>query len=183
MKGKFIVAFAVLAVFIASAATATSLGCLVNTSGNLTTYTYTLRSTELGDYIISLHLYAPLDPLYIKQNTGPSNWLFGAVIDPDPEVGTDIYWAADNPDTDGLANGRSLTFTLTVPSTCQKNDTYIVPGCFGNWGYETQNWAGDVVVSFPSVSVPESVPEPASLMAVIMGCGLMMRVCLKGKRK
>lgn len=174
MKAGLIVAVAMLVVLTISAASATSLNCSVNTVGSLTTYTYTFTSTEAGDYVTSLHLYSLLNPSLIKANTAPTNWLFGSDVDPDPEVGLDMYWYADNPDTHGIGNGSVKQFSLTVPSWTTKDTTHVVPGCFGNWGYECQSWPGAVIVAFPSVAVPKgvaapAVPELSSLLVLVLG--------------
>ena len=61
-------------------------------------------------------------------------------MDPDPDVGADIYWYANDLDTDGIPNAGVQQFALTVPSTTTVNNSYVITGCFGNWGYETQWW-------------------------------------------
>ena len=78
MKAWSVAVLTVLAVVAASAASATTLGCNISTVGNLTTYTYTLTSTEYGDYITSLHVYAPIPLDVINGWTAPGNWLFDA---------------------------------------------------------------------------------------------------------
>lgn len=176
MKARIVVLLTVLAVMVASAASATTLGCVKSTAGNLTTYTYTLTSTEYDDLVTSLHIYAPLSPGLIQAYTMPAHWSYDVVIDPEPEVGTDIYWYADDADLYGITNGGRGTFTLTVPSWTSTDSDHIVPGCFGNWGYETASWPGDILVSFPSVPVPAGVPEPTSLMVLAAGCGLLARL-------
>ena len=171
MKAWIVAALTILAIMAASAASATTLVGSKTTSGALTTYTYALSSTEYGDYITSVHVYAPLSVGLIAGNTGPVNWSFDAFMDPDPEVGTDIYWYADDYDLYGIPNAGHGVFSLTVPSWTSTDTNHIVPGCFGNWGYETASWPGDVLVSFPSVPVPAgAVPEPVSLMVVTVGC-------------
>lgn len=161
----------------ASAATATTLGCSKVIASNQTTYTYTITSTEYGDLITSVHIFAPLDPGLILGHTGPANWDFDVFIDPDPEVGSDIYWYAD--EVYGISNGGHAAFSLTVPSWTSTDNDHIVPGCFGNWGYETASWPGAVLVAFPSVPVPagvSSVPEPTSLIALSSGCCALMAI-------
>lgn len=175
-------ALTVLAILAASAASATTLGWTKVIAGNQTTYNYTLTSSEYGDFVTAVHIFAPLDPALILGHTGPANWDFDAFIDPDPEFGTDIYWYTD--EAHGIANGGRTSFSLSVPSwTSTKND-YIPPGYgySGNWGYETANWSGSVLVSFPSVPVPQgaqaaSTPEPTSLLALCVGCcGFLVRI-------
>ena len=180
MKARLVVALAVLAVVVASAASATSLTCAVNTVGNLTTYTYTLTSSEPGDYVTSLHLFALIDPELIMGNNGPSNWLFDAFIDPEPGVGADIYWYASDYDLFGIPNGAVTQFSLTVPSWTTTDTQHVVPGCFGNWGYECKNWPGAVIVSYPSIEVPcgtttPAVPEPASATVLLLGLAALAR--------
>jgi len=178
MNARIVAALIILAAIAASAASATTLTGSKSTDGALTTYTYSLASTEFGDYITSVHVYAPLAVGLIQGYTGPVNWSFDAFMDPDPEVGADIYWYADDYDLHGIPNGGHATFALTVPSWTSTDNGYIIPGCFGNWGYETQSWPGAVLVSFPCVPVPEGVPEPACLIALATGC-----VALAGLRR
>lgn len=176
MKTRIVIALAVLAIMVASAASATTLGCTKATAGNQTTYTYTITSTEYGDLITAVHIYAPLDIGLILGNTKPAHWSFDALVDPDPEVGADIYWYVD--ETYAIANGGKGIFSLTVPSWTTTVNDHVVPGCFGNWGYETASWPGDVLVAFPSIAVPAgaaaAVPEPSSLLALCAGfCGIL----------
>lgn len=173
MDTRIVVVLTVLALLVASAASATSLSGLRTISGDLTTYTYTVSSTEVGDYITSVHIYAPLSTELIRGYTAPPHWSFHAATDPDPNVGTDISWYADDYDLYGIANLGSAVFTLTVPSWTNTETGHIVPGCFGNWGYETQSWA--TLISFPSVPVPEGVPEPTSLITLMIGCVIATR--------
>lgn len=180
MKARFVVTLAALVMVVASSASATSVTCNINTVSNLTTYNYTLTSTEAGDYLTSLHLFSLLDPVLIKGNTGPANWLFDAFTDPEPGVGADIYWFANDPDTQGIPNGGVQHFSLTVPSWTTTDSHHVLPGCFGNWGYECQSWPGAVIVSYPSIAVPygsagPAVPEPTSLMVLALGLGAFAR--------
>jgi hypothetical protein len=175
MKARTVVLLTVLAVMVVSAASATTLGGVKSTVGSLTTYTYTFTSTEFEDLVTSVHIYAPLSPELIRGHTMPAHWTYDVIIDPDPEVGTDIYWYADE-ELYAIPNGGKGTFTLTVPSWTSTDTGHIVPGCFGNWGYETASWPGDVLVSFPSILVPAGVPEPASLIVLAAGCGLLARL-------
>jgi hypothetical protein len=171
MNARIVAALIVLAATAASAASATTLTGSTNTDGALTTYTYSLASTESGDYITSVHVYAQLAVGLIQGYTGPANWSFDAFMD--PEVGADIYWYADDYDLHGIPNGGHATFILTVPSWTTTNNSYVIPGCFGNWGYETLSWPGAVLVSLPSVPVPEGAPEPACLVALATGCAAL----------
>lgn len=187
MKAGLVIMLAALVVIVASAASATSLTCNIVTAGNLTTYTYTLTSTEAGDYITSMHLYSFLDLSLIKGTTAPTNWGFDSCIDPDPEVGADIYWYADNPDTHGIPNGTIKQFSLTVPSWTTTDTHHEVPGCYGNWGYECQSWPGAVIISYPSIAVPRgaaqaAVPEPASLTVLALGLGALARKLRRQKK-
>lgn len=183
MKSRIVVALVLLAIMVASAASATTLGCLKTTTGNQTTYTYTLTSSEIGDYITSLHIYAPLSPGLIQDHSSLANWSFDAIVDPDPEVGTDIYWCADDIELYGLSNGTVQQFSITVPSWTSIDNNHILPGCLGNWGYDTESWPGYTLISFPSVSVPEGVPEPGSIMILAVGCcGLMARMRRRSHR-
>lgn len=175
MNTRTVALLAVLALMVASAASATSLTCLKTLNGDTTTYTYTLSSTEYGDYITSFHIYAPLATGLIQGYTAPAHWSFDAILDPEPDVGTDIYWFADDYDLYGIPNLSSRAFTLTVPSWTSTNDGHVVPGCWGNWGYETQSWPDAILISFPSVPVPEGVPEPTSLIALTLGCLITAR--------
>lgn len=174
MKAKIVAALVVFVVVAVSPASATDLVGSKLTSGDLTTYTYTFTSTEYGDTITSVHIYAPLSVGLIQAHTGPANWSFDAFMDPDPEVGADIYWYANNYDTGGIPNGGHATLTLTVPSwtTCQED--FVVPGCFANWGFELQSWPDSVMVWFDSVPVPvgtmAGAPEPGSFAALAVGC-------------
>lgn len=173
MKAKIVVLLTVLAVMVASAASATTLGCVKSTAGSLTTYTYTISSTEYEDSITSVHVYAPLSIGLIQGYTMPAHWSFDAVVDPEPGVGADIYWYADDYDLYGIPNLGHGAFSLTVPSWTTTDNSHIIPGCFGNWGYETASYPGDILISFPSVPVPSGVPEPTSLIALAVGCPLM----------
>lgn len=173
MKARIVVVLTVLALLAASAASATSLACVKTIAGNQTTYTYTLTSTEMVDVqtpdsITSFHIYAPLAPRLIQAHTGPANWTFDAIVDPDPAVGADIYWYAD--EVHALAYGAHAAFAITVPSWTTTVTNHVVPECWGNWGYETASWPGAVLVSFPSIAVPAGIPEPASLLTLAFGC-------------
>lgn len=180
MKARLVSILAVLVMVVASAASATSVTCDISTVGSLTTYTYTLTSTEMGDYITSLHLYAPLAPSLISGSSGPSGWGFDAVIDPEPEVGADICWFATDAETFGIPNAASAQFSLIVPSWTTTDRDHLVPGCFGNWGYECLSWPGAVMVSFPSIPVPSgmaepAVPEPGGCALLAMGLAALAR--------
>ena len=174
MKAKIVAALVVFVVVAVSPAIATGLVGSKLTSAGLTTYTYTLTCTEYGDTITSLHVYAPLSLGLIQAHTSPANWSFDAVTDPDPEVGADIYWFADDYDTDGIPNGGRAAFTLSVPSWTTTDTAYVIPGCFGNWGFEVQSWPDSVMVWFDSVPVPvgtmAAAPEPGSFVALAVGC-------------
>jgi len=173
MKAKILAALFVF-VIVASPAFATDVVGTHWTDGNLTTYRYVLTSTEFGDSVTSLHVYAPLAVGLIAGHTAPANWSFDAVMDPDPEVGADIYWYADNYDTGGIANGHQAIFTFQVPSwtTCVSN--YVIPGCFGNWGFEVASWPDSVMVWYTSTPVPcgqmSAAPEPGTLASIAAGC-------------
>lgn len=178
MNARLVVILAALVVVVASAASATSLTCNISTVGDLTTYTYTLTSGEAGDYITQVHLFAMLDLSLIAENSGPSNWQFDAFVDPDPEVGADIYWYASDYDLHGIPNGAVKQFSLTVPSWTTTDTNHVIPGCFGNWGYECYSWQGAVIVSYPSIAVPSgsaapAVPEPGSLSVLAFGLTLI----------
>ena len=161
---------ATLALVVASTASATSLTGIRTVNGGLTTYTYTLTSTESGDLIACLHIFAPLPASLIQSYTAPSNWSFSAALDSDPDYGTDLCWSANDPRLHGVGSNGTAVFSLTVPSSTATGSGRILPGCFGNWGYETQSWPGALTISFPSVPVPEGVPEPTSLIALAFGC-------------
>jgi|GEM_PF-1610628 len=176
MKAKIVVLLTMLAVMVASAASATTLGCVKSTAGSLTTYTYTISSTEYEDSITSLHIYAPLSIGLIQGYSMPAHWSFDALVDPEPGVGADIYWYADDYELYGIPNLGHSAFSLTVPSWTSTDNSHIIPGTFGNWGYETANYLGDILISFPSVAVPAGVPEPTSLIALAFGCSLMARL-------
>lgn len=184
MKPWLVAILAILALAAASAASATLLSCSITTAGSLTTYSYTLTSSEYDDFVTSLHIYAPITLDLIDGWTAPNNWLFDAVMDPDPLVGADICWYAGNPDQDGIPNTGIGQFSLTVPSTTIVNSSYVIPGCFGNWGYETQWWSsiwpGYVVVMSESIPVPEkcdvATPEPSSIVVLAAGLGLIARI-------
>lgn len=165
-----------LAVFVASAAPATTVGWDVTTNADHTTYTYSLTSTEFSDLITSFHVYAPMDPSLVTAWTTDNGWLFA--VEPDAEIGgADIYWWADDPAAQGLAYGAGLQVSMTVPAHLSRDDNFVVPGYLGNWGYETYNFAGwGVLVSFPPVPVPVGtapVPEPASVLALASGLTLL----------
>ena len=176
MKAKFVVLLTLFAGMFGPAASATTLGCVKSSAGDLTTYTYTIRSTEYDDSITSVHIYAPLSLGLIKAYTMPAHWSFEAALDPEPGVGADIYWYAADYDLYGIPNLGSGVFSFTVPSWTSTDNSHIVPGTFGNWGYETASYPGDVLISFPSVPVPAGVPEPTSLITLALGCSLMARL-------
>jgi hypothetical protein len=174
MKAKIVAALIVLVLMAVSSVSAQELAGSWLTSGDQKTYTYAFTNTWYGDTITSIHIYAPLSVGLILGSTGPADWSFGAVMDPDPEVGADIYWYANNYDTGGIPENGQATFTLTVPSWTGNDDSFIVPGCFANWGFELQSWPDSVMVWFDSVPVPvgttAGAPEPASLAALAVGC-------------
>ena len=172
MVTRIVVSLAVLAIMVASAASATTLAGTQTADGGMTTYTYTLTSTELGDFITSLHVFAPLSVDLVRSYTAPENWSFSAEPYSDPAYGTDFCWYSDNPRLYGVGNNSSAVFSLTVPSSTCTDCSRALPGCFGNWGYETRSWPGALLVSFPAVPVPEGVPEPTSLIALAFGCFL-----------
>ncbi len=177
MKGPLVFGMvAALVVLVASAGMATTAGAIVETVGDLTTYTYTITSSELNDLITSFHVYAPLHPSLVVGWEAENDWLFA--VDADLEIdGADIYWWAPDPVEDGLPYGQTVQVSMTVPSTTSTDYNFIVPGFLGNWGYETYNFAGwGVLVSFPPVPVPvgqASLPEPASLAALAFGCAVL----------
>ena len=177
MKVSLLIA-AVLAILIPMAASATTLGWQMATTGGTTTYTYTLNSSESGDSIISLHVYAPISPLFVTSGSADRGWAF--TVGTDSETGcADIYWAAPDPLTQGLPDHGTMSMWMNVPSWTTPVFDYALPDCLGNWGYETllyQDWG--VLVSFPSVAVPAgvtapAVPEPATVAGMVMGVGLL----------
>lgn len=179
MKAWLVILLASLMMVVGSSAWATTVTCNIDTVGDLTTYTYTLTSMEAGDYISSFHVFALLDLSLIVGNTAPANWGFDAFIDPEPGVGADIYWYANSP-LDAIPNLGVRQFSLSVPSWTTVDTEHIVPGCFGNWGYECLSWPGAVMVSYTTVPVPNSmanpaVPEPASIVGLLLGLGAVAR--------
>ena len=176
MKVTLLIA-AVLAILIPMAASATTLGWQMATTGGTTTYTYTLTSSESRDSIISLHVYAPISPLLVTSGSAERGWTL--TVGTDSETGcADVYWSAPDPLTQGLPNNGTMQMWMNVPSWTTPVLDYVLPECFGNWGYETFMYQGGVLVSFPSVAVPAgvtapAVPEPASLAGMVMGIGLL----------
>ena len=175
MKARIVAALVVLLFPAAvSPASAMELEGSWSVAENQKTYTYVLTNSDFYDVVTSLHIYAPLDVGLMQGHSGPPNWSFYAVMDPDPDVGADICWCADDYDTDGILDGGHATFTLTVPAWTGNDDNYVVPGCFANWGFELQSWPDSVIVWFGSVPVPVGtmgqVPEPAGLAVMVVGC-------------
>ena len=177
MKSTIVLVLAVLlGVFVASAASATTVGWDVFVLGDSATYTYVFTSSEAGDWITHFHVYAPLSPTLVQDWSAERGWQFTA--DPDLETGgADLCWYAPDPLADGLAYGQSIQVSMTVSSAYPTVENFIVPGCLGNWGYETYFFAGwGVLVSFPCVGVPEGsapVPEPLSVIVLAAGCAVM----------
>lgn len=174
MKTSILIAITVLVMFATSAAMATTLDWMITPFGSNIIYTYTLNSTEYGDRITSLHLYAALSPSRIVSWTAPDGWLFDAV--PDPDAGRDIFWYVSDTSTEGLANLASMTVSLTVTSMSATESDYILPGCLSNWGYETANWLEWGVLIDPNgpVPVPVDTPEPITLVSLLAGCGSLI---------
>lgn len=175
MKARIVAALIVL-LFPAAATPALAVELVGSWSvvGSQKTYTYVFTNSDFYDVVTSVHIYAPLDVGLIQGQSGPPNWSFHAVMDPDPDVGADIYWCADDYDTDGILDGGHATFTLTVPAWTDNDNNYVVPGCFANWGFELQSWPESVIVWLGSVPVPVGpmgqVPEPTNLAMVAVGC-------------
>lgn len=176
MKGFLLLAALLLAAGVATSAGATSLNWDVTSVGDSTIYTYILDSTETGDYITSLHVYAPCKPNIVKAWSASEGWSFDSADDPDTG-GADFYWYANDPAVNALADGDTLQVSFTVPLTAEQVDDFIVPTYLGNWGYESSNYAEwGVLVSFPSVPVPgasPAVPEPSGILALGAGITLM----------
>lgn len=174
MNARIVAALIILLVLVASSVSAMELSGSWSVAGNQKTYTYLFTNGDFSDVVTSVHIYAPIDIGLIQGQSGPPNWSFCAVMDPDPDVGADIYWCADDYDTDGILDGGHATFTLTVPSWTGNDNNYVVPGCFANWGFELQSWPDCVIVWFGSVPVPVGtmgeVPEPATLAVIAAGC-------------
>ena len=73
MNARIVAALVVLVVVAVSPSSATSLTGTKSTVGNLTTYTYNVTSTELGDYVTAVHVYAPLSVSLISAHTAPAH--------------------------------------------------------------------------------------------------------------
>lgn len=181
MKSAILILAIAVVVSLASAATATTVGWNVTTSGNYLTYTYLLTSSEASDIITSFHIYAPTLPTLVLPNTAPVGWVFSSVVD-DETGWADVSWTTTNTLTYGLSYGKTLQVSMKSLYSNPRIDTYKVPGYLGNWGYESANYAGwGAFTMFPSVPVPSgtslaSVPEPGSLIALALGClGLIFR--------
>ncbi len=174
MKAMMAAVCAVSIVLIVSAACATSVSWNVVTSSLETTYTYTFLSTEYEDVITSFHIYAPVDPMAVFQPESSAGWNFDATID-EETGGADLCWSAPSAAA-GLAYGNSLQLSIAVPAYYGRVDDYILPGCLGNWGYVTRNYAQwGVLISIPPIPVPmgvPSLPEPASAAVLVAGCAM-----------
>lgn len=159
----------VLVVVLASVAAASTIDYDVLVSGGITTYTYSVTSEETGDLITRFHVYAPVPLELVSGWSVTDGWSFATGID--AETGdADVCWYADGQQTSGLADGETLTVVLTTNSSIPTLQGYSLPDCQGNWGYETQFWDGyGVWVLGPPVPVPQLVPEPASLTALLTG--------------
>lgn len=178
MKATLAVA-AALAVLVPVGAFANSLGTEIVTTGGSTTYNYTLTSNEDFDYLTSLHVYSPIPISLITGGSSEGGWTFDVGID-DETGWTDIFWYAPDPESDALEPGGSIVCSLVVPSSTWPHTGYTIPGTQGNWGYETYFFAElGVWVDMPSVPVPmgvaTAVPEPASIAALLLGIGCLVR--------
>lgn len=154
---------------------ATTVNSSVSTDGVHTTYSYTLASDEQDDFVIAFHVYAPVDPLLVTGWCASPDWSFAKVFD-DEITAADLYWCVSNPEVRWLAFGDSLEFTIQTDASVPSAANYVIPDYLGNWGIETEGWAGwGVFVMLPSVPVPNQltagVPEPCSAAAIVVGLG------------
>lgn len=165
-----------------SASMATSVGTSVFDDGTNITYTYTLSSSEDNDFITAFHVYAPIQPEAVTGWCDSAAWTFDAFYDTEISA-SDIYWTVDTAQSRGIPAGGDLNFSIQTTSAFPTVNDYIIEGYLGNWGVETEWWAGwGTFVMLPSVPVPKAIagaePEPSAFAAVLTGlaaCALAFR--------
>ncbi len=145
----------------------------VETVGATKTYHYIYTNTEEpGDIVCGIHVYAPVDASLISGWQADPGWDFDTALDYTGAL--DIFWYTDFPDTYGASAGQSVHVSLQTSALVETAYGYVLPDfLIGNWGYDTK-LTGGAWTMFGSVPVPEgtaTVPEPAALLAVIVGCG------------
>lgn len=158
---------------------ATSVATNVYDDGMHITYTYTLSSDETNDFITAFHVYAPIDPARVTGWCDNTAWAFDCFYDDEIQA-SDIYWQADTNLVRGIAAAGDLEFRLQTLSNCPTLHNYVIEGYLGNWGIETESWAGwGTFVMMPSVAVPSNpMPEPSTfalLLSGLSGCVLVVR--------
>jgi hypothetical protein len=156
---------------------ATSVATSVYDDGSYITYTYTLSSDEQDDFITAFHVYAPIQPTAVNGWCDSTAWTFDSFFDDEIEA-SDIYWLVDTSVSRGIPSGGNLNFTIRTTSAYPTATNYVIEGYLGNWGIETESWAGwGTFVMLPSVPVPKAVagaePEPTSFAALLTGLGAL----------
>ena len=177
MRGwLFVATITVLAILAAPAAMATESWWDVTPVGGQNVFTYVFMSTEVNDVLTSVHIYAPINLTDILDWSADEGWLFSSTID-EQTGDIDLCWSAEVPEN-GLEAMDFLQVSITTSSSLAIDEEYYLQDYIGNWGFNTLNLVGEYpTIMDSSVGVPvnrlTSVPEPASLLAILSGCALL----------
>jgi len=175
MKSATVVIASILALC-AAIPVAASIIWNVETVGAARIYSYTYTNTEEpSDIITGIHVYAPVDASLVSAWQADEGWQFDTAIDYSGAL--DILWSTDYPDLYGIPNGGVVHVSFKTPAVVGTVYGYVLPDFqIGNWGYDTKYFGGAWTM-FGSVPVPQgvpgSLPEPATCLAVTLGCAFL----------